>query len=79
MATGRVTLSELREFSVALDNLTRCLCKEEASQMPNSSNQTGPKIWLMVGAVIAVAVVVVLLVLYGGGSGSGGTGGTGGY
>lgn len=43
--------------------------------MPNSSNQTGPKIWLIVGAVIAVAVVVILLVLYGGGSGTGGTGG----
>lgn len=43
--------------------------------MPSSSNQTGPKVWLIVGAVIAVGVVVILLVLYGGGSGSGGTGG----
>lgn len=42
--------------------------------MLNSSNQMGPKIWLIVGAVIAVAIVI-LLVLYGGGSGSGGTGG----
>jgi uncharacterized membrane protein len=41
-------------------------------------NQTGRKIWLILGAVIVVAVVVMLLVLYGGGSGSG-TGGVGGY
>ena len=40
-------------------------------------NQTGPKIWLILGAVIAVAVVL-LVVLYGGGGGSG-TGGTAGY
>lgn len=49
--------------------------------MPRTSltgGTTGPKIWLIVGAVIAVAVVVMLVVLYGGGSGSG-TGGTGGY
>jgi hypothetical protein len=42
-------------------------------------NQTGPRTWLILGAVIAFVVVLVLLVvLYGGGSGSG-TGGTGGY
>jgi hypothetical protein len=40
-------------------------------------NRTGPKIWLILGAVIAVAIVV-LVVLYGGGSGSG-AGGIGGY
>ncbi len=79
VAAGRVKLSGLRKFGVTLDNLTWGPCKKEASQMPNSSNQTGPKVWLIVGAVIAVAVVVILLVLYGGGSGSGGTGGTGGY
>jgi len=41
-------------------------------------NETGPKIWFILGAVIAVAVVITLVVLYGGGSESG-TGGTGGY
>ena len=38
---------------------------------------SGPKIWLIVGVVIAVAVVL-LVVLYGGWSGSA-PGGTGGY
>ena len=51
--------------------------REEASCMLDGRNQTGPKIWLIVGAVIAV-MVLLLVVLYGGGSGSG-TGGTGGY
>ena len=45
--------------------------------MLDGRNQTRPKIWLILGAVIAVAVVL-LVVLYGGGGGSG-TGATGGY
>jgi hypothetical protein len=40
-------------------------------------HRTGPKIWVILGAVMAVAIVV-LVVLYGGGSGSG-AGGTDGY
>jgi hypothetical protein len=40
--------------------------REEASRMFDGRNQTGPKIWLILGAVIAVAVVL-LVVLYGGG------------
>ena len=77
MAAGRVKLSERREISVTLATLTRCPGEEEASHMLDGRNQTGPKIWLILGAVIAVAVVL-LVVLYGGGGGSG-TGGTGGY
>ena len=70
-------LSERCELSGALATLTRWLGKEDASHKLDWRNH-GPKIWLIVGAVIAVAVVVMLVVLYGGGSGSG-TGGTGGY
>jgi len=72
-----VKLSERRELSVTLAILTRCPGEEEASHMLDGRNQTRPKIWLILGAVIAVAVVL-LVVLYGGGGGSG-TGGTGGY
>ena len=43
------------------------------------SNKNDPKIWLIVGAAIAVAVVVVLLPLYAGGSETGGIGGTSRY
>ena len=46
--------------------------------MRDWSNWTGSRIWLVMGALIALAFVIMLLVLYGGGSGSG-TGGTGGY
>ena len=46
--------------------------------MRDWGNRTGPRIWVILGAVIAVAIVVMVLVLYGGGSRSG-TGGTGGY
>ena len=72
-------LSERCELSGALATLTRWLGKEDASHKPSlTGGTTGPKIWLIVGAVIAVAVVVMLVVLYGVRSGSG-TGGTGGY
>ena len=50
---------------------------EEALPIFDWRNQTGPRTWLILGAVIVVAVVV-LVVLYGGVGGSG-TGGTGGY
>jgi hypothetical protein len=72
-----VKLSERRELSVTPATLTRCPGEEKSSHMLEGRKQTGPKIWLILGAVIAVAVVL-LVVLYGGGGGSG-TGGTGGY
>jgi hypothetical protein len=72
-----VKLSERRELSVTLATFARCPGEEEVSHMLDGRNQTRPKIWLILGAVIAVAVVL-LVVLYGGGGGSG-TGGTGGY
>ena len=59
MAAGRVKLSERRELSVTLAILTRCPGEEEASHMLDGRNQTRPKIWLILGAVIAVAVVLL--------------------
>ena len=44
-------LSERRELSVTLATLTRCPGEEEASHLLDGRNQTGPKIWLIVGAV----------------------------
>jgi hypothetical protein len=69
---------EMAAFTRADSSDRQVTMQGGASHMPDWSNQTRPKIWLILGAVIAVAVVVILLVLYGGGNGSG-TGGTGGY
>jgi hypothetical protein len=44
-----VKLSERRELSVTLATLTRCPREEEASHYVDGRNQTGLKIWLILG------------------------------